>query len=490
MNSNKNQVFEISIKDVILVSLKKIWIMLIVGAILGGALFYNNIRQEVKTSDALDITKKLSAGESDAQYQIRVQKLQRAKVYYEMINNVNLQIEHEKTYIAESLFMQIDPENIYQANAQISLTVDNANSEGIDTALFAAYEREIKFGNTWDEYAEQIGTKPDYIRELVSFTSSPADNTILSTDNVVSRTGSMYFSVYGPSQEFVDGTINVIINRINEIYADVNSEIAPHTITLIGVQVIEVMDNGIRDGQISHTNRIKDLQGQIESYNVSLDSLAKDLGVSDKTALISFFNNGGVVEFEGIPTETSEKIISRSSMIKPNLQWIWIGLAAGAFLVFCILVLSYIFARKIMSQAQFFGRFAFLEKIGVLKPTGKRFILSSFIDRKTEDDNKMSVENCNKLISANYSNLTKDANKVLITGTADIKAMEETVKNLGLKGDFKPDIFSNPDVLKTVPEYDAIVLIEQRRVSMYKTVKDEIKLLSNGGTEIIGAILI
>ena len=143
-----------------------------------------------------------------------------------------------------------------------------------------------------------------------------------------------------------------------------------------------------------------------------------------------------------------------------------------------------------MSQAQFYGRFPFLEKIGVLKPTGKRFILSAFIDRKTDDDTKMSSENCNKLISANYSNLTKDYSKVLITGTADTKSMEDTVKNLGLKGDFKPDIFSNPDVLKAVPEYDAIVLIEQRRVSMYKTVKSEIKLLSNGGTEIIGAILI
>ena len=68
--------------------------------------------------------------------------------------------------------------------------------------------------------------------------------------------------------------------------------------------------------------------------------------------------------------------------------------------------------------------------------------------------------------------------------------MDEAVKELGLKGDFKPDIFSNPDVLKTVPDYDGVVLLEQRKVSLYKTVNNEINLISNSGTEIIGAIII
>ena len=68
--------------------------------------------------------------------------------------------------------------------------------------------------------------------------------------------------------------------------------------------------------------------------------------------------------------------------------------------------------------------------------------------------------------------------------------MDEAVKSMGLKGDYKPDIFSNPDILKSVPEYDGVVLLEQRNVSLYKTVSDEISLLTNGGAEIVGAIII
>ena len=68
--------------------------------------------------------------------------------------------------------------------------------------------------------------------------------------------------------------------------------------------------------------------------------------------------------------------------------------------------------------------------------------------------------------------------------------MEEAYKSLKLKGDFKPDIFNNPEVLASVPEYDGIVLLEQRKVSLIRDVENEINLISNGGTPIIGAIII
>ena len=131
-----------------------------------------------------------------------------------------------------------------------------------------------------------------------------------------------------------------------------------------------------------------------------------------------------------------------------------------------------------------------IKKIGVLKPSGKRSKYGKFIDIKSEDDTKLSDENIKKLISANYANLTREFKKVLITGTGDEKAMSECVKSLGLKGDYKPDMFSNPDVLSLVPEYEAVVLIEQRNYSFLRCIEKEISLISNGGTPIVGVIII
>ncbi len=489
MDPNKKHVSELNIKDLCFACLKKIWIMLIAGAILGGALFTYYVIQVKKTSDTLDITKKLSTSETDAQYEQRVLKIQRAWVYSEMIDNTNLQIEYEKDYIANSLYMKIDPNNVYQSTAQLTLTLKNNDTNGLDKAIFSAYEREIKYGNTWDEYAEQIGTRPDYIKELISFSTSAAGDSFISVDNVPDKIGSIFINVTGPSQEFVDEVMDHIIVRVNEVYVDVNSSVAPHSISLVGIQRLIKMDNGIRDTQLGHTSRIQSLLANISSYNESIGSLAKDLGVS-KNALLNLVMNHDFTEVDGIPTEVSEKELSRKDNIKPNLKYIGIGFAAGALIVAFVVVLFYIFSRKVKTQAQFFGVFVSVRKIGVMKPIYKRSKYSAFIDVKAEDDSKQSKENINKLISANYSNLTKNCNKVLITGTGDAKVMEEAVKALGIKGDFKPDIFSNPDVLKAVPDYDGVVLLEQRKVSLYKNVTNEIDLISNGGTEILGAIII
>ena len=133
MDPNKNHVSEISIKDLGFACLKKIWIMLIVGAILGGALFSYYVLQVKKTSTTLDIKKKLTAGETDVQYQQRVLRIRRALVYTEMIENTYQQIDYEQNYINEAIYMQIDPNNVYLSTAQITLTLENDDTSGLDT---------------------------------------------------------------------------------------------------------------------------------------------------------------------------------------------------------------------------------------------------------------------------------------------------------------------------------------------------------------------
>lgn len=487
-----NNEYVIKVKDVLYVILKKLWLMIIVGLVAGAGLFYINFSkvETVKSSDILDITKKLNASESDAKYQIRAQQVERARVLVEMIDNTNVQIDNENASLADSIYMQIDPNNVYLSTAQITLTVDSVEGNGIDSALFAAYEREIKYGDYLDEYAQEIGTSPDYIRELIGFSTGVANSSIINLSEDVDIKGSMYFFVYGPSREFVDETMNVVITKIESVHNTINDSIAPHTISLVGVQKISRIDSSVRDGQNAKIAQIKNLQDLIASYNSTLDSIAKDLELSDKSVLISYFRTHDRVEILGIPTEYSETVTNTKAKIVPNLMWLGIGFGAGALLIAVFVAIGYVFGKKILTQAQFFGLFLRIKRIGVMKPLGKRSKFIRFIDVKTEDDTKVSTEKCNGLISANYSNLTKDLNKVLITGTGDTKAMADAVKALGLKGDFKPDIFNNPEVLKAVPDYDGIVLIEQRKKSLKPVVENEINLLSNGGTKIIGAIII
>lgn len=486
-----NNEYVIKVKDVLYVILKKLWLMILVGLIAGASLFaYNYTKVEtVKSNDILDITKKLNAGESDVKYELRVQQIERARVLVQLVDDANRQIEDDQLYISESLYMQIDPDNTYISMAQITLTVED-NTNGIDSSLLSAYEREIRYGDYLDSYADEIGVKTDYIRELIAFSTSAANNSVISMSNDVDRTGSVYVYVFGPTREFVDATLDVVMKKVQSIHDDLSTSVAPHTISLVGVQKISRMDSGVRDTQNARTSHILSLQDQIVTYNKSLDAIAKELELSDKSVLIAYIKTHAPVVVDGIPTVYSETVTNRKAKISTNLMWLGIGFGAGVVLIAVFVVIGYIFGKKILTQAQFFGLFTRIKRIGVMKPIGKRSKFIKCIDVKTEDDTKTSVENCNGLISANYSNLTKNLNKVLITGTGDAKAMREAVKALGLKGDFKPDIFNNPDVLKDASDYDGIVLIEQRKVSLKPVVENEIALLFNAGTEIIGAIII
>lgn len=455
-----NNEYVIKVKDVLYVILKKLWLMIIVGLVFGAGLFYIKYSkvETVTSNNVLDITKKLNAGESDAQYYYRVQQIERARVLVDMIDFTNAQIDNEIASNSDSIYMQIDPNNVYLSTAQITLTVDGGDANGIDSALFSAYEREIRYGDYLDEYANEIGTSPDNIRELIGFSTGVANNTIINVNEEnVDRTGSIYFYIYGPTREFVDDTMNVVISKIQSIHDDLNTSVAPHTLSVVGIQKISRIDTGVRDGQNSRIAHLNTLQDQIASYYNALDVLAKNLDLSDKSVLITYIMTHDNVTVDEVPTEYSETVTSIKAKVVPNLMWLGIGFGAGALLIAVFVVIGYIFGKKILTQAQFFGLFLQIKRIGVMKPLGKRSKFIKFIDVKTEDDTKTSVENCNGLISANYSNLTKDLNKVLITGTGEPKAMSEAVKTLGLKGDFKPDIFNNPQVLKSVPDYDGIV---------------------------------
>ena len=480
----------INIKDLLLSVVKRLGIIILAGALIGMALFSYRFIKRAKTNDVLDSTKKLNKMETDIQYQIRVQNIERARDLADTIASVNNQIEHQRQYITDSVYMQIDAENEYESTAQVVLTLENNDINGLDLALFSAYERDVKAGTFLNEYAKEIGTKPDYIKELISFYSSSSDNTILSMNNDVNRAGSMYIRIYGPSKEFVEDVMTLVIAEVERVSADLNDNVVPHTISVVGTQSIVRIDSGTRDGQVNQTARLETLQRQIVNYSDSLDTVAQELGVTDKETILEYFEHHKRVEVEGVPTADSEVTTGFKSMLKPALKLGILGFGAGAVLAAAFLILKYIFAARMSTQGQFFSEFTTIRKIGVLKPAGKRSRFAVYIDTKSDDDCRMSMENNRKLIAANYDNLTKDHKKILITGTCDPKAIREAVKSMNLRGDVRPDIFTDPDVLKAVPDYDAVVIMEQRNVSTFKNIASEISLISNGNTEIVGAIII
>lgn len=482
----------LSLKDLLYALLRNLGIILIVAVLLGGALFAYKITRtggSATGSNVLNISAQ-NEGESDVEYQLRKQKVGRAKDLANTITKINSQIDHQRRYLSDSVYMQIDAENVYETKVQYVITLKDNATAGVDRALVNAYQNSVTSGTYLDEYAQKHDLKADYIKEIISFESAVSDSAIFSTDNGVSKAASFTVKIVGPSNEFTGDVAALVEEKISSSFTQLKTNIADHKITLVAVQDNVKVDAGIRDNQANQTTRIETLQKQIIGFNDALDQIAKDLGVSGKEELLEYFASEDLYAEAGVPAADNAENVSFWGTVKPGLKYGVIGFVAGFAVVAVILVLAYVFGKKITTQAQFFGKFKSVKKIGVMKPTGKRCKYTEFIDVRSEDDSVMSAENNTKLIANNYSNITKGLNKVLITGTGEKKAMEETVKKLGIKGDFKPDLFSDPDILKVIPDYDGVVLLEQRKVSLSKNIANEIDLINNAGTKIIGAIII
>ena len=182
VNINKNGVIlmmepnedgsKISIKDLLYVILKKIGIILVVAVLLGGAFFAYKFFKKTQTSDVLDTSVRLS-GESEVHYQNRVQNVNRAEDIVFAVSRVNTQIENQRSYITDSVFMQINAENEYESTVQVVVTLNDSDSAGMDSTLISAYNLDVEAGDYLDEYASEIGVKAAYIKELMAFSFSP-----------------------------------------------------------------------------------------------------------------------------------------------------------------------------------------------------------------------------------------------------------------------------------------------------------------------------
>ena len=152
LDSNDNDSM-LSLKDLLYAVLRNLGIVLIAAVLLGGALFaYKITSKKVAISEKVDFTAK-KATESDFEYQTRIKKIDRARDIVNAMDRVNYQIEHQRNYLAESVYMQIDPENVYESKSQFVITLNDNLTSGVDRALISAYQNAVWSGDYLDEYA-------------------------------------------------------------------------------------------------------------------------------------------------------------------------------------------------------------------------------------------------------------------------------------------------------------------------------------------------
>ena len=485
MSDNMSQAVEIDLKDLLCILLKKTGILLLAGVIFAiaacGYLFIDTRKaadKVVKNNNVLDLETRLS-GESDDEYANRINNVNRAHDIMLSLDTLNEKVEVQNSYLADSLYMHLDPLNVSRSVASVAIAFTYPTDYAVKEAVCSAYQLYFTSNYGLADAAAELDVSPENLCELVSCSRSSGVNSVgVLIDDSNNITWVLTISAIGPSVDFTETVLDSIISGFDEAKDMVGNDVAHHTLNVINRSNTVSFSEKVMADQLSAVKTLNDLQTQIKNLNSNLDDIGKQLGFEDRNGFYQPAAAAGTAAVSPVP--------SVSSIIK----YCGLGFLLGIIVACCCIAVRYIYGRKIMSQYQFFLFFAGLDKIGVCKPQGDRSKYISFFDCLSGDDSGLSEENTNGIISNNYANLTSGMNKVLITGTAEEETAKKVISDLKLKGDVELNMFSNPDVLKDAAEYDGVVLIEQRGVSDKKLVSEQIRLLKNSGRKIIGAILI
>lgn len=481
MYLNSKQPMVLDIKDLLYVLLKKSIVILLVGVVMACALFSYKMMSRSNTNstdnsiDLFDISNKLE-GESDVNYSERVLDVERAKDIINCIDVLKKQIENNRKYVSDSVFMQIDSENEAVSTASFLISINGSQKNRSDIALVSTYRQYILSGEYLTELSKETGINQGYLTELVSV-SYDNSSIVVNTNEDPGYVGVVTVSVIGPTVEFTDKVLDSVLDSVENISFEMNNAVVSHSISFATRQSSYRVDSSTRDKQINITNRFESLQQQINNYDKSLETIASKYGV-EKSRWYAYFS------FNDLSS------VDKPSSMKSVVKYTLLGFILGVFIACVIITLKYVFSNKFSTQANFFCRYHSVKKIGVVKPQYKRNNFVVLIDKKSGDDDNLSLENSYRLLSANIKNITKEMGKVLFTGTADFNRIETLIKELGVDADVKASFFIDPACLESISDYDGVIIVEQRNYSDCRFVDEEIKLISNTNTELIGAIVI
>lgn len=480
-NNQQNDIFDL--KDIFFSIMKKIVFVCLISLVLAGIGFCYKYFSGIQVVDDSDIENVFNVSirlddETDVEYSRRVQNVNRANDLINTINALNIQIENNRKYTSDSLFMQIDSECEAITRTNLIVTVDGSQNISADSSLLSSYKQFIQAGDYLAELADEWDTNQSYISDLIKadYVSSSSMVIVNATKNI-DNVGIVTISVIGSSTEQTERIMDKILENVDIKCDELNTTMVKHTVVSEGRQSSYIVDNSTRDRQTSITNRFESLQTQIRNCDKALDDVAAALGVK-KDKIYSFFSFNDT------------KNGKTSSQISSAIKFSIVFFAVGFVIIVMFIVIKYLFGKKFSTQAKFFARYNWIKKIGVLKPTKKRSKYEIFIDNKTGDDNYLSEENSIKLLAANIKNMISDMNKVMVTGTADHSKIDELVKRLGVDVDVKDSFFVDPSCLSFLSNYDGIIIVEQRDYSDLKLIDEELSLVNNTHAKLIGAIII
>lgn len=446
---------EIDIKDFLFFILYK-WRMLLLSGIFFCVLFSGyKIIQKFSDSYEEQKPKKIREYELElAEYNLnQISYQQNMQIYEDWLAQQELYMEksvlmhtdpYHKPVAAVDIFVRLD-------NAEWDILPDNVSLDPTDS-LIKMYTSYFHSNLNWKPIEELTGLEELYLRELVGINTDYNSN---------SFTVAVTYSNGNTAAEIRDIIVNQIMNRYQEMALGVSA----HTLMVSNQSLSYTIDEGLAASQKGNADTITGYEHTILGYEKKLDELIE---LEPKKPFVFGFAKYPVLGFVG-----------------------------GGFIAGIVYAMCYLLGGKLRSAGDLKSRYGYI-LLGVIPPipsTGFFSIIDTFIRKVEGIKYPSSKDEMFSRIAVNIRNLADGKQKLILTGSIEGSKLQEVkasiapyLKDMDLLT--AADINSKTDALKMLSKCDAVILIEERNVSLISSIRKEHESISILKKQVVGYILL
>jgi len=397
-------------------------------------------------------------------------------------------------YYNDSIIMQVDPQSVPTAEADILITVPSDAPANSVSVLAAAYVDYLASGNYLDEYASEKGIDVKYLKEAVtvsditfgnntdaastgSSSGSSGDTTVntdvsfqISTDAATDRVGLIIIKCVGTSAQDSLELLEFVVSEIDSYREATSETICAHETETVNYFFNMLHDESIANLQTATSEELVDLQENLEVYIKSLKNLQKENG----DLIVNSMNELPSAPLEGIKT----------------------GVKFGAVVLFAVflffnlfIIIKYILSNVALTKAQLINRFAIFDLGSVKNGEGKLYKHGAKFDKWLRRIDRLGEGNTDAAAAAvaNLEVYGPEVKTILAVGTGDvIKSLKGKVKNRKIL--YSSSLVDDPQSRIYLSEADGVIIEVKYGESKFDDIREQIKLVQLAGKPITGYV--
>ena len=376
-------------------------------------------------------------------------------------------IKKQRDYLQNALYMKLNPYHVWRAMAIVKISGTSLDYPAYQ--IEEMYKQDLNNESYLMDLAKKWKTKEAYLKELVAAYSigSPTDTgsniseVILQEVEDENEITTKIFCIrsYGNTEDEAQALMDLALEELQKIHKEYLRKY-PHQIEVLSKECSSTVDTGIQSGQKDRVIYTQTLLQQMKDNR-------------DKGALLVEPEKVQLIKSEETESEITENE-EPAPVISPKRETIKygaIGFVAGIFLMCLWFTIKYMLNDKLVDYKD-------IERVGLrLKDLG------SLSDQGVA------------MTAANIRNFCPDKKRLFLTGTSEENAFRkacETLKEYLMEYELvcARDLIRDPQTREKLRDCDAVVLIEQKGVSQYSEMTQEVTFLANARKRIVGIITI